>query len=72
MRHLLSTTIHHRLVLGRIPSTRIFTGKSLKTEGKDLREAATVLKAILHAMLGECASFGCRAFLIQMDGSMET
>ncbi len=44
---------------------RVLHREIIKTEGKDLREAATVqilLKAILHAMLGERASFVCRTF----------
>ncbi len=44
---------------------RVLHREIIKTEGKDLREAATVqilLKGILHAMLGECASFMRCAF----------
>ncbi len=48
---------------GRNSIDRVLHREIIKTEGKDLRQAATIqilLKAILHAMLGGRASFVCR------------
>lgn len=65
MRRLLSNYDSPSASFGRNSIDKVHR-ESIKTEGRDLREAATVqilLQDVLYAMLGGCTSFVRRAFL---------